>query len=151
MGRARHLIRGVQLSFVPGVAPYDIPDELAPKTVLGGQPETKTLQGFQVNEKLCGDAPLFNHLDQQAHQEIDPPALNSESCACGWLEEKTTERKRKNRDPWICKQWWLHWEEPGGRKRSRYVPKAKLADVEHSVYGLKRPIQETLELLGTKK
>jgi hypothetical protein len=116
-------IRGVQLSALPGVLPYLIPDEDSEKTVLGGSQPTS---------------------------EIDPPALKSDRIGCGWLEEKTTERKRKNRDPWICKQWWLHWEEPGGKKRSRYVPKKRLADVEHSVYVLKRLIDETLKLLEKK-
>lgn len=32
-----------------------------------------------------------------------------------------------------------------GRKRSRYIPKAKYADVEHSVYGMRSPIWETLK------
>jgi hypothetical protein len=144
MAKVKHPIRGIQLPLISGVDPYAIPAEPATKTVLGGMPETKMLQELQANQEFDDD-------DSSVGQLNDPPALNSESRACGWLEEKTTERKRKHRDPWICKQWWLHWEESGGKKRSRYVPKAKLADIEHSVYGLKRPIQETLELLGTKK
>lgn len=78
---------------------------------------------------------------------IDPPAPKFESKACGWIGKKTTERQRKNRDAWVCEQWWLYWEEPGGKKRSRYIPKGKLAEVEKLVYRLKCPIQETLKLL----
>jgi hypothetical protein len=81
---------------------------------------------------------------------IDPLAPKFESKACGWIGKKTTERKRKNRDAWVCVQWWLYWEEPGGKKRSRYVPKAKLAEVEYGVYELKQPIAKTLELLHKK-
>ena len=83
-------------------------------------------------------------------QSLSPDPLVSpvESRACGWIGWKTTKRERKHRDPWTCRQAWLYWEEPGGKKRSRYIPKAKLEDVEHSVYGLKRSITETLELLN---
>lgn len=154
MVKVKHPIRGIQLPLISGVDPYAIPAEPTTKIVLGGMPETKTLQELQADKEFGDDDSSVGPLDQSGQSgqpESDPPALNSESRACGWLEEKTTERKRKHRDPWICKQWWLHWEESGGRKRSRYIPKAKLADIEHSVYGLKRPIQETLELLGTKK
>lgn len=106
---------------LPSIQPYDIPAKpTPPKTVLGGNLATI---------------------------EADPPALKSHPRACGWLEEKTSERKRKNRNPWLCKQWWLHWEEPGGKKRSRYVPNRKLAQVKHSVYCLKNLIDETLKLL----
>jgi hypothetical protein len=72
-----------------------------------------------------------------------------ESKACGWIGWKTSKRERKRRDPWIGRQAWLYWEEPGGKKRSRYIPKAKLEAVERSVYGLRRPVSETLELLNS--
>jgi hypothetical protein len=81
---------------------------------------------------------------------IDPLAPKFESKACGWIGKKTTERKRKNRQAWVCEQWWLYWEEPGGKKRSRYIPKSKLVEVEYRVYGLKQPIAKTLELLDKK-
>lgn len=80
-------------------------------------------------------------------QAVDPLAPKFEAKACGWIGWKESKRERKRRDPWICRQAWLYWEEPGGKKRSRYIPKAKLAAVEESVYGLKRPIYQTLELL----
>lgn len=70
------------------------------------------------------------------------------SWACGWIGWKETKRQRKNRQPWVCRQAWLYWEEPGQKKRSCYIPKAKLAQVEEMVYQLKRPSAETLELLG---
>jgi hypothetical protein len=80
----------------------------------------------------------------------DSSVPNCGDRACGWIAKKTTARKRKNRDAWVCEQWWLYWEEPGGKKRSRYIPKSKLAEVEQSVYGLKQPIAKTLELLDKK-
>jgi hypothetical protein len=70
--------------------------------------------------------------------------------ACGWIGWKETKRERKKRDPWICRQAWLYWEEPGGKKRSRYIPKGKLAEVERSVYELRQPIYETLRVLEKK-
>lgn len=70
------------------------------------------------------------------------------SRARGWIGWKETKCPRKNRKPWVCRQAWLYWEEPGGKKRSCYIPKAKLALVEESVYRLKRPLAETLALLG---
>jgi hypothetical protein len=82
--------------------------------------------------------------------ESDPLALNFESRACGWIGWKESKRERKKRDVWICRQAWLYWEEPGGKKRSRYIPKAKLAAVQESVYELRRTIGETLEILGKK-
>lgn len=83
--------------------------------------------------------------------DSDPLAPKCGDKACGWIGKKTTKRQRKNRDSWVCEQWWLYWEEPGGKKRSRYIPKAKLADVERSVYGLRQSICETLKLLGRKE
>lgn len=74
------------------------------------------------------------------------PAIGSR--ARGWIGWKETKRQRKNRKPWVCRQAWLYWEETGGKKRSCYIPKAKLALVEESVYRLKRPLAETLALLG---
>lgn len=80
--------------------------------------------------------------------EMSEPTQPKTRCACGWIGWKETQRKRKNRDPWVCRQAWLYWEESGGKKRSRYIPKDKFAMVEESVYGLRRPIGETLELFG---
>jgi hypothetical protein len=77
----------------------------------------------------------------------DPLAPKFESKACGWIGWKESKRSRKNRDSWVCRQAWLYWEEPGGKKRSRYIPKGKLAAVQESVYKLRRVIGETLELL----
>ena len=79
--------------------------------------------------------------------EAHPPALLSECQGTGWIEIRITERKRKKADPWRCEQYWLHWEEPGGQKRSRYIPKAKLDAVNNSVYEFRHPISKTLELL----
>lgn len=79
--------------------------------------------------------------------EADPLAPKSQTQACGWIGWKETKRERKRRDPWICRQAWLYWEEAGGKKRSRYIPKAKLAAVQESVYELRRSVYETLELL----
>lgn len=67
--------------------------------------------------------------------------------AHGWIEFRAVKRKRKNGDVWECKQAWLHWEEPGGKKRSRYIPKGKFADVETLVYGQRVPLVHTLKLL----
>lgn len=79
------------------------------------------------------------------------------SRGCGWIEWHSVKRKRKNGDVWECQQPWLHWEESGGkkrgaspRKRSRYIPKARLTEIERSVYELRRPIQDTLQLLEKK-
>jgi hypothetical protein len=120
------------------------------------EPISQTLSGFQLSllptvEEFWLEHPQFGPekrvLGGDGYPPTgDPPALKSHR-ACGWLEEKTTKRQRKNRDAWICHQWWLHWEEPGGKKRSCYVPKHNLAEVKHSVYVLKRPIDETLKLL----
>jgi hypothetical protein len=71
--------------------------------------------------------------------------------ARGWIELHVVKRKRKSGKVWENKQAWLHWEEPGGRKRSKYIPKAKLADVEQCVYDLRKPIRETLQLLEKKR
>jgi hypothetical protein len=45
----------------------------------------------------------------------------------------------------------LHWEESGGSKRSRYISKRKLAEVEDMVYRRKCSLSETLEFLGKPK
>lgn len=71
--------------------------------------------------------------------------------AHGWIEFHQVKRRRKNGEVWETKQAWLHWEEPGGRKRSRYIPKGKFADVEESVYGRCALLDETLKLLGKKR
>lgn len=106
------------------------------KIVLGGEGE---MDGTSDLESQTGSP-----------SDADPLALKPQTKACGWIGWKETKRERKNRDAWICRQAWLYWEEPGGKKRSRYIPKAKLAMVEESVYGLRRPIYETLELLEKK-
>jgi hypothetical protein len=79
--------------------------------------------------------------------DVDDPALKVERKACGWIGWKEAKRERKKREPWICRQAWLYWEEAGGKKRSRYIPKGKLAAVQESVYELRQAIGETLELL----
>jgi hypothetical protein len=88
--------------------------------------------------------------NRSTEPEADPLALNFESKACGWIGWKESKRERKKRDPWICRQAWLYWEEPGGKKRSRYIPKGKLAAVRKSVYEARRPLTETLSLLEKK-
>ncbi|NJK51546.1 MAG: hypothetical protein HC936_00130 [Leptolyngbyaceae cyanobacterium SU_3_3] len=74
-----------------------------------------------------------------------PPSTKSH--ACGWVEEKTVKRKRKNSDTWEGKQYWFTWEEPGGKHRCKYIPQAKLKDVQRSIYDLKRSIPETLQVI----
>jgi hypothetical protein len=102
---------------------------------------------------LLADAPFGKTVlggeEDTSPGTADPLAPKLESKACGWIGWKTSKRERKRRDPWVCRQAWLYWEEPGGKKRSRYIPKAKLEAVERSVYGLKRPVKETLELLNS--
>lgn len=124
------------------------------KTVLGGAvnlclptPVSKEAVGEYSAEPSSEETVLGGEGGNQA-SDFDPLAPKCGGRACGWIGWKTTERKRKRHDPWVCRQAWLYWEEPGGKKRSRYIPKAKLADVERSVYTLRRPIRETLELLG---
>jgi hypothetical protein len=80
-----------------------------------------------------------------------PPALKTETSGCGWIEVRLSTRSRKNRDAWQGQQYWLHWEEAGGSKRSRYISKRKLAEVEDMVYRRKCPLSETLEFLGKTK
>ena len=102
------------------------------KIVLGGR------MALELEDEIVLAAPDGN----------DPLAPKVESKACGWIGWKESKRSRKKRDPWVCRQAWLYWEEPGGNKRSRYIPKAKLAKVQESVYELRRAIGETLEILG---
>lgn len=73
------------------------------------------------------------------------------SSACGWIESHTVRRNRKSGETWEGQQYWLHWEEPGGKKRSKYIPKSKYAAVEESVYVLRQSIDETLKLLEKKR
>lgn len=70
--------------------------------------------------------------------------------ACGWIELHTVRRNRKKGETWEGQQYWLHWEESGGKKRSKYIPKSKYAAVEESVYVLRQSIDETLKLLEKK-
>lgn len=99
---------------------------------------------------LGGDESLKTRESNATHGYV-------ENHACGWIEIHKVKRERKKKDDqgranvWTNKQYWLHWEESGGRKRSRYIPKSKYADVEESVYGLKAPLEETLKLLEEKK
>jgi len=114
----------VQLSLLE----FDPPtvEKLRVKRVLGGH------QSYQVRE---GNA-TGRYVKNPAH---------------GWIEFHMVKRQRKNGDIWETKQAWLHWEEPGGRKRSKYIPKAKFADVEESIYGRRAPLDETLKLLEKKE
>jgi hypothetical protein len=104
------------------------------KIVLGGE-----MAPEQDEETVLGG---------QLPNTVDPLAPKFESRACGWIGWKETKRSRKKRDPWVCRQAWLYWEEPSGKKRSRYIPKGKLAVVQESVYVVRRAIGETLEILG---
>jgi hypothetical protein len=131
------------------------------ETVLGGQLDFALAQmqqcgpesEFQQSIDLARDNPPIDPAAETlAISEVeleanDPLAPKFETKARGWIGWKETKRERKNRDPWICRQAWLYWEEPGGKKRSRYIPKAQLAAVQESVYELRRSIIETLELL----
>lgn len=132
-----HALEGFQLPLFKGVDSYYVANPtngkvLEPsiedlhKRVLGGNETPKT------HERDATD----RHVKNSAH---------------GWIEFHQVKRQRKNGEVWETKQAWLHWEEPGGKKRSRFIPKAKLADVEESVYDLRRPIEETLKLLEKKK
>jgi hypothetical protein len=106
-------------------------------------------ESISVSAVSSAETVLGGEIDAQpATSDLPTPKCGNR--ACGWISKKTTERKCKNREAWVCEQWWLYWEEPGGRKRSRYIPKAKLAEVEYGVYGLKQPIAKTLELLDKK-
>ena len=89
---------------------------------------------------------LASEVQRQTHRESIEPAIGNNKR--GWIEIRKVRRWRKNGDLWECDQAWLHWEEPGSKKRSRYIPKAKIASVEESVYGLLSPLDETLKLLG---
>lgn len=127
------------------------------KTVLGGManlglptPVSREAAGEYGAESPSGKTVLGGKGGNQT-SDSDPLAPKCGDRACGWIGWKTTQRKRKRRDPWVCRQAWLYWEEPGGKKRSRYIPKEKLAEVERSVYGLRQSIYETLKLLGRKE
>lgn len=163
-------LAGVQLSLLAEVVPYLIvnPPELKQITTRAGTAAVTRLEwvGSELVvwadygsgiEQPHGDedaAPVKLVLMRQEAQsvteaipEADPLAPKSQTQACGWIGWKETKRERKRRDPWICRQAWLYWEEAGGKKRSRYIPKAKLAAVQESVYELRRSVYETLELL----
>ncbi|MCY7278875.1 MAG: hypothetical protein LH702_35350 [Phormidesmis sp. CAN_BIN44] len=132
-----HRLEGFQLPLFRGVDPYYLQnpqiedlrvpslDEQFLKRVLGGSETLKAREGGAT------DGYVKNH----AH---------------GWIEFHQVKRQRKNGEVWECKQAWLHWEEKG-RKRSRYIPKAKYADVEQSVYVLKASVEVTLKLLEKRK
>lgn len=123
------------------------------KKVLGGEEiaDPEPIDQAELSPAAVPDLSDLLALKIEPPESSDPLALKFETKACGWIGWKESKRERKRRDPWVGRQAWLYWEEPGGKKRSRYIPKAKLAAVEESVYGLKRPIYETLELLGGKK
>jgi hypothetical protein len=135
MGNIKRLYCGLQMPLMPElVDAYPIPTEGSLRA-----------EAFRACEKIVLGGDEF-----AGTQEADPLALNFESKACGWIGWKESKRERKKRDAWICRQAWLYWEEPGGKKRSRYIPKSKLAAVQESVYELRRTIGETLEILGKK-
>jgi len=131
-----HTLEGFQLPLFRGVDPYYLKnpqlDLLKPsieeqftKRVLGGR------ESLKAREDNATD-----RYGKSAH---------------GWIEFHQVKRQRKNGEVWETKQAWLHWEEPGGKKRSRYIPKGKFADVEESVYGRCALLDETLKLLGKKR
>ena len=132
-----HTLEGFQLPLFRGVDPYYLKnpqlDLLEPsieeqftKRVLGGRESLKAREQGATHE----------YVKNSAH---------------GWIEFHQVKRQRKNGDIWETKQAWLHWEEPGGRKRSRYIPKGKVSDIEESVYGRRSPLDETLKLLEKKR
>jgi hypothetical protein len=122
-------------------------DELA-----GHQRDPSRLQSNLFDQEESEPSPnghatkrVLGGVDDATGKETRPPSTHS----CGWIEFHSVRRKRKNGDIWETKQAWLHWEEKG-QKRSRYIPKAKYADVENSVYGVRAAIGETLKLLEKK-
>ena len=133
-----HTLEGFQLPLFRGVDPYYLRNpqienlrvpsikEQFTKRVLGGNETLKAREGNATD----------GYVKNSAH---------------GWIEFHQVKRQRKNGEVWETKQAWLHWEEPGGRKRSRYIPKGKFADVEESVYGRCALLDETLKLLGKKR
>lgn len=147
---------GPILALIPGSSREPSPEfslETDEKRVLGGEDfaATEPIDQAKLSPAAASDLSDPLALKIETTQSPDPLAPIFETRACGWIGWKESKRERKRLDPWICRQAWLYWEEPGGKKRSRYIPKAKLAAVEESVYGLKRPIYETLELLGGEK
>lgn len=159
-------LEGWQLSFLPQVECYELVNPPAPVSTagwLGSIGCEQVADDFDAEEIVLGGQLDFGLVQMQGQIDpaaetlttpeapieiADPLAPKFETKARGWIGWKETKRERKNRDAWICRQAWLYWEEPGGKKRSRYIPKGKLAAVEESVYGLRRSIVETLELLN---
>ena len=132
-----HTLEGFQLPLFRGVDPYYLKnpqlDLLEPSIE---EQFTKRVLGGRESLKAREDNATDRYVKNSAH---------------GWIEFHMVKRQRKNGDVWETKQAWLHWEEPGGKKRSRYIPKAKYADVEESVYGRRALLDETLKLLGKKR
>ncbi|WNZ24161.1 hypothetical protein HJG54_15715 [Leptolyngbya sp. NK1-12] len=158
------LLKGMQLAFLGQVSPYLFGNPPLPGDLLATSSGEAVVTRLELlGLELLVWADYGSGIEQPHGREcatcnlkivLGGPAemgcasdSNFETKACGWIGWKQTKRERKKRAPWICRQAWLYWEEPGGKKRSRYIPKAKLAEVERSVYELRRPIYETLKLL----
>jgi hypothetical protein len=101
-------------------------------------PQKRKLKHIQPDIWQCAESPA---------SQMTKPQLKGARISRGWIEFKAVKRKRKSGKTWETQQAWLHWEEPGGQKRSRYIPKTKLADVERSIYEERAPLEKTLELL----
>lgn len=132
-----HTLEGFQLPLFEGIDPYYV-----------ANPQIENLLEPDIEEfhkRVLGGNETLKARESNA---TDRYAKNS---AHGWIEFHQVKRLRKDGDVWEGKQAWLHWEEPGGRKRSRYIPKAKVSEIEISVYGLLAPLDETLKLLGKKR
>jgi hypothetical protein len=82
-------------------------------------------------------------------EQVTPPSKRrKQGCGTGYIECKPIKRSGKE-----YKQYWYHYEEwqQGDRltKKSRYIPKQLLAQVE-KLEGSKAPVREILEVLGKR-
>jgi hypothetical protein len=127
------VLEGLQLRLFPEGQPYPLS-----RSIVEDEPQA-FVQKSSTKRVLGGKA--------ISTDQSRPPSTKSH--ACGWVEEKIVKRNRKNGHTWEGKQYWFTWEEPGGKHRCKYIPQAKLQDVQRSVYDLKQSIPETLQLLKT--
>lgn len=127
-------LEGFQLPLFRGIDPYYL-----------GNVQRGSVLDLNDTERVLGGAETLKAREQNAICE------EIRDSAHGWIEFRQIKRLRKSGDVWECKQAWLHWEEAGGKKRSRYIPKGKYADVEALVYGQRAPLAETLKLLEKKR
>ena len=132
-----HTLEGFQLPLFRGVDPYYLKN-----------PQMENLRESSIEEQFAKR--VLGGSETPKTRESNATYGYGKS-AHGWIEFHMVKRQRKNGDIWETKQAWLHWEESGGRKRSRYIPKGKFADVEESVYGRCALLDETLKLLGKKR